>query len=104
VKVELLWWRGCPSYPEAADLLRRVIADRGLDVAVESREVVTEAEAAALGFPGSPTIRIDGLDVDPVSGGDHPSLSCRLYRLEDGRASPVPSRAMIEEALADDAR
>jgi hypothetical protein len=96
MKVELLWWEGCPSYPEARELLEDVLAGRA---DVEMREVRNDEEAAALGFPGSPTIRIDGRDVDPDGAFGPPSLSCRIYHLPDGRVSPVPSREQLEEAL-----
>jgi hypothetical protein len=100
VRIELLFWDGCPSHPEAEALLRDVLAGRGVDAEVEMREVATQAEAEAERFPGSPTIRIDGRDVDPDGAGARPSLTCRIYRLPDGRVSPVPSREQLEEALA----
>jgi hypothetical protein len=99
VKVEVYWWEGCPSTPEALELLGRVLAAEGLDAEVEVREVRTDEEAVELGFPGSPTIRVDGRDVDPVGATARPALTCRIYRLPDGRVSPVPSREQLEEAL-----
>jgi len=48
VKVELLYWSDCPSYPEAQALLEQVIAGRGLDAGVQLREVATEEEARML--------------------------------------------------------
>jgi hypothetical protein len=99
LKIELLYWDECPSYPEAKALLEDVLAKRGIDVPVEMREVETVDDAVALAFPGSPTIRVDGLDVDPDSAHSPPALACRVYRLPDGRASPVPSREQLEEAL-----
>ncbi len=62
------------------------------------REVRTQEEAEALGFPGSPTIRIDGVDVDPAGSGARARLACRIYHV-DGRPSPVPSREQLEAAL-----
>jgi hypothetical protein len=100
VKVELLYWSGCPSHPEAQALLEQVMAGRGLDAGVEVREVATEEEARMLRFPGSPTIRIDGHDVDPGGADARPALTCRIYRLPDGRVSPIPSREQLEEALS----
>jgi hypothetical protein len=100
MKIELLYWRECPSYPEAQQLLEEVLAARGVDEPVEVREVTTDDEAARLSFPGSPTIRIDGRDVDPVGATSPPALTCRIYHLPDGRVSPVPSRKQLEEALA----
>jgi hypothetical protein len=100
-RIEFLYWEGCPSHPEALELLRAVLADNDLTTEVEIREVETYEEAQALAFPGSPTIRFDGRDVDPDGAArTQPGLSCRIYWLPDGRVSPVPSRAQIEEALA----
>jgi hypothetical protein len=99
VTVEFLYWAGCPSHPEARELLEEVLQARGVDVAVDVREVRTQEDARELAFPGSPTIRVDGRDVDPAGAEEPPSLSCRIYRLANGRVSPVPTREQIEEAL-----
>jgi len=99
MKVELLYWDGCPSHPEALELLEDVLAERGIDAVVELRRVETDEEAQALHFPGSPTIRIDGRDVDAVGASSRPALNCRIYHLPDGRVSPIPSREQLEEAL-----
>jgi len=100
MKVELFYWEGCPSHPEALELLEAVLAERGLEVEVERRRVDTDEEAQALRFPGSPTIRIDGRDVDPAGAASRPALNCRIYYLPDGRVSPIPSREQLEEALS----
>jgi hypothetical protein len=48
---------------------------------------------------GSPTIRVNGRDLQPP--GDEPvGLTCRVYRLRDGRISPLPDRAEVREALS----
>ena len=98
-RVELLFWDGCPSHPQALADLRAAMADAGLDPeAVEVREVDTEDEADVERFVGSPTIRVDGEDVEPP--GDEPAgLTCRVYRLRDGRYSPVPDPATVRAAL-----
>ena len=102
-KIEFLYWEDCPSHPEAWQLLQEVMAEEGLDWPVERIEVVGDLEAQRWGFPGSPTIRVDGRDLDPP-GADQMgvALACRVYRLgpdEGGRYSPVPSREMIRRAL-----
>jgi len=76
-RIELLYWEGCPSHPEALALLESVLAEQGVTTVVELREVRTQADAERLGFPGSPTIRFDGRDVDPRGAGETPSLTCR---------------------------
>ncbi len=99
MRIELFYWEGCPSHPEALETLREVLHERGIADEVEVREVRSWEEAEAFGFPGSPTIRVDGRDVDPAGASAPPSLTCRIYRLPDGRVSPVPSREQLEEAL-----
>jgi hypothetical protein len=99
VDVELLYWEGCPSYPEARELLADVLSSRGVEAEIRMRAVTTHAEADELGFPGSPTIRIDGRDVDSVGATAQPALTCRVYYLPDGRVSPIPSREDLEAAL-----
>jgi hypothetical protein len=97
--VELLWWRGCPSWERALSTLREEMSAAGLDPAsVVVREVRASEEADREGFVGSPTIRVDGRDVQPP--GDEPvGLSCRVYRLRDGRISALPDREDVRETL-----
>jgi hypothetical protein len=99
VEIEFLFWEGCPSHPEARQLLDDVLAERGLDAEVKVREVFTQDEAEQLRFPGSPTIRVDGSDVDPDGASARPALNCRIYHKADGRPSPVPTREQLEAAL-----
>jgi hypothetical protein len=97
--VELLFWDGCPSHPRALADLRAAMADLGLDSsAVEVREIDTHEHAMRERFVGSPTIRIDGIDVRPP--GDEPfGLACRVYHRRDGRISPTPDPADVRDAL-----
>jgi hypothetical protein len=99
MRIELLYWDGCPSYPEAKTMLEDVLARQGIDAPVVMHEVHTDEEAEALRFPGSPTIRVDGRDVDQAGAGGRPALNCRIYKLPNGRVSPVPTREQLEAAL-----
>jgi hypothetical protein len=98
-RVELLWWSGCPSWEEAVELVRGEMAAAGLDPErLEVREVHTDGEAEREGFVGSPTIRVDGRDVQEP--GDEPvGLTCRVYRLRDGRISALPDPADLRDSL-----
>jgi hypothetical protein len=98
-QVELLFWDGCPSHPQALEELRAVMIELGLDAdQVLVREVDTERLADRERFVGSPTIRIDGVDVqDP--GAEPVALTCRVYHRRDGRVSPVPDPADVRDAL-----
>ncbi|MQA75315.1 MAG: hypothetical protein GEU88_13395 [Solirubrobacterales bacterium] len=97
--VEVLWWRACPSWREAIELVREEMAALALDPAqLRVTEVRDDAEAVRHGFAGSPTIRVDARDVRPPDE-EAPGLTCRVYRLRDGRISPLPDRADVREAL-----
>jgi hypothetical protein len=97
--VQLLMWRDCPSWEEALALLRDEMEAAGLDPrSLDVREIRTDADAEQEEFVGSPTIRIDGRDLQPP--GDEPvGLSCRVYRLRDGRVSPLPDRDDVRDTL-----
>lgn len=97
-RIELLWWRECPSWNRALAELREEMRALGLDPdSVEVREVATEEDAKCERFVGSPTIRIDGRDIQPTH--EPAGLTCRVYRLRDGRISPLPDRAEVRVAL-----
>ena len=100
MRVELLWWDGCPSTPQALDELKEVLHSEGLDPeSVELRKVESDEQAEREDFRGSPTIRIDGKDVLPSGEGDPVGLSCRVYRLRDGRPSPTPDPEELRDAI-----
>ena len=98
-QVELLWWEGCPSAADAIERTREEMSRAGLEPeALVIREVDNERAAEREAFPGSPTVRVNGRDVAPTD--DQPGgLTCRVYRLRDGRVSAVPDRADVAEAL-----
>lgn len=99
--MELLWWEGCPSSAEAHELVRKAMAEAGLDPgALVSTEIDTDAAAERSGFVGSPTVRIDGRDLQPPEDEEPPGLTCRVYHLRDGRISPLPDPQDLKEALA----
>jgi hypothetical protein len=101
MRVELLFWSGCPSHPKALAELRAAMADSGLDSeTVAIKEIQTEADAARERFVGSPTILIDGVDIRPPGGDEPYGLTCRVYHLRDGRISPTPDPADVRDALA----
>ena len=100
MNVELLWWEGCPSTERALETVRGALSELGLEATeVRTREVRTDDEATELGFLGSPTILIDGVDLVPAADDEPIGLSCRVYRRRDGRISPLPDPDDLREAL-----
>jgi hypothetical protein len=100
-RVEFLWWAGCPSWERGIDELREAMAEAGLDPgAVELHEIESEEDAARESFVGSPTIRVDGVDVAGTAEPDGGSpLTCRVYMRRDGRPSPLPDPEDLRAAL-----
>jgi hypothetical protein len=78
--------------------LRSSIEAEGISTDIEIVRVATDQDAEKFKFIGSPTILVNGQDVDPPAD-PHYALTCRAYSLEDGRISPLPSEAMIRRAL-----
>src|SRR5215212_10205682 len=103
VRVSFLYYEECPSHDLALERLREVMTEEGIPSEVEVIEVETEEQARELRFVGSPTIRVDGQDIDPPNDSRY-ALACRAYRLEDDRISPLPSRDMIRRALSSPAK
>ncbi len=101
MRVSFLFYEECPSHDLALERLREVMAEEGIPDEVEVIKVETEEQVCGLRFAGSPTIRVDGQDIDPPSDSHNSyfALACRAYRLEDGRISPLPSKHMIRRAL-----
>jgi hypothetical protein len=98
VRVSFLYYEDCPSYDLALERLREVMDEEDLPGEVEVVKVETEEQARESRFVGSPTIRVDGQDIDPPSNPRY-ALTCRAYRLADDRISPLPSKDMIRRAL-----
>ena len=97
--IEVLHVQDCPNYPGTLALVQRVLAELGIDAEVRTTLITDQAAAEQARFAGSPTVRIDGRDVEP--GSEPPSeisVGCRLYRLEH-RLAGQPTEGWIREAL-----
>ena len=94
MKVEILYFEGCPNHQPTSERVRAVIRDEGLSAELNEIEVPDAAAAEKFGFLGSPTIRVNGIDIEPalrhVRGG---SFACRRY------PEGIPPTAMIKAAL-----
>jgi hypothetical protein len=95
MRIEVLYVPGCPNFQPAVERIKKVLVSQSLRADIEGIPVNTDAEANALEFPGSPTIRINGADVEP-NRTNASGLSCRLYANSGG----VPSEEMLRAALS----
>jgi hypothetical protein len=99
MKIELLYFDGCPNHEAFLPRLREVLYGEGIEDEVRLRRVESAEQAERERFLGSPTLRIDGRDVDPGAAQRTDfGLKCRLYRTEAGM-SGVPADEWIVQAL-----
>lgn len=100
--VRLWYFADCPNWRLAEQRLRQALAEVGrADAELSLRAVETEAEAAAVGFAGSPTFTVDGVDLFDATA-PAGTLACRMYRTAAGLAG-VPDVADLAAALAENA-
>ena len=96
MKVQLLYFDGCPNWRETDQRLRQALQLVGRDdVQVERIRVSTPEEAEATGFLGSPTVRINGADPFAEPGAAV-GLTCRLYRTSTGLAGAPTIEQLLE--------
>jgi hypothetical protein len=102
MRVEVFYFEGCPNFRPASELLRAVIRQEGIMADVNEIEVPSEASAKDLGFLGSPTIRVNGVDIEPASrNAEATGFACRCY--PGGLPSTEMIRAALREASGDGA-
>lgn len=96
MRIELHYFEGCPSWQVADDRLREALAAAGhADVTVERVLVATPEQAEELGFCGSPTVLLDGVDPFAVPGAAV-GFSCRLYRTPSGLGGSPSVEQLVE--------
>ena len=95
MKIDILYFEGCPNYASTLEIARDVVRDLGADAVVREVEVKSADDASRLRFFGSPTVQVDGEDIDPgVRGRTDYSFSCRVYG-----GTGTPPRDLIERAV-----
>lgn len=99
VDIEFLYWDECPSHERALEILQDVLQTEEVPATVSIRQVETDEDAEMMRFPGSPTIRVNGADIQPTAEEDVVGLTCRAYQTPTGKISPLPPRDLIVEAL-----
>lgn len=95
MRIEVLYIPGCPHHQPTVERVRNVLTSETLEGEVCEVPVNTEGDAQSLGFPGSPTVRVNGRDIEPNRTAA-PVLACRLYANGTG----VPPEDMLRAAIS----
>jgi hypothetical protein len=100
MRIELLYFDDCPNYEALRLRAEQVLVDHGLAEHVELVRIASREEAEANRFLGSPTLRVDGHDIEP--GADERSdfgMKCRIYTSAEDGLRPTPADELISTAL-----
>src|SRR5215467_15307633 len=99
MKIEVLYFDGCPNHKPAIERVRQVMAEEGLSAEVLEVKVSEPSIAQKIGFLGSPSIRVNGLDVEPGARRKRAyGMMCRTYAV-NGQTEGLPSREMLRQAM-----
>ena len=99
MKLEVLYIEGCPNHIAAVERVKDALRQEGLSAEIVEINVRDAASAQSLHFLGSPTVRINGLDVEPAARSSKDfGLMCRTY-VEGSRRTGVPPLELIRNAL-----
>jgi hypothetical protein len=102
MRVELLFTDSDPNYMTARQRLVEVLTEDAFETPIQMIAVSSREDAELLGFIGSPSIRIDGVDI--LSPNEEPvGLQLRRYPPDDdldGPATePLPGKQLIRHAV-----
>ena len=101
MKVEVLYFKGCPNHLPTVERVLETLRGMGLHEKIREIEVDSQDKAEVTAFLGSPSVRINGVDVEPSARGVRAfGLTCRTYT-DDGTRTGLPSRELISAAIAE---
>lgn len=98
MKIQLLYFDGCPSWEAGLKNLRTALKDENLSASIEMVNVADDDDATRLKFLGSPHFRVDGEDLWHEEREIY-SLSCRVYPTSQG-IKGFPTVSMLREQLS----
>jgi len=97
-KVEVLYFEGCPNHAPVKEMVRRILEREKIQAEVRAIEVDDVEAAQTLRFLGSPSVRVNGVDIEPGRENDPPLYGCRTYTVE-GKTTGVPPAEWLVAAF-----
>jgi hypothetical protein len=93
--VRVLYTEGCANTAPTIQRVQDVAREMGITIQVDQVLVTTQDQANVLRFLGSPTVQINGQDIDPAARKATAfGFPCRNYG-----ASGMPSIELVQAAL-----
>lgn len=98
--IEVLYFEDCPNYVSARENVLAVLGELRVNTDIRYIDVRSDADALSHKFLGSPSIRIDGQDIEfPDTQGHEYAMRCRRYHSDEGIIG-YPPKKMIRSAIA----
>jgi len=94
IKIRFLYFENCPNAEPALKLLKETLDEMKVEAEIEIIDIKTLEEAEKYNFLGSPTIQINGVDIEKKRRGEKAVMGCRVYG-----NSGVPPKELIVEAI-----
>ena len=98
MNVEILYFEGCPNHASALGMVRRVLDREKIQAEIRLIEVTNEKDTESARFLGSPSVRVNGVDIEPGRDEDSPFFGCRTYTV-GGKTVGVPPEKLLVDAL-----
>ena len=93
--IEVLYFEGCPHFEPTLSLADEVLSQLGVSAEVRKIEVRSPEDAERVRFLGSPSVRVDGKDIEPgAESRTEYALACRIYG-----DSGLPPRELLVTAI-----
>ncbi len=95
MRVQVLYFEGCPNHRPTVGLVQDVVSELGVAATVEEIEIREPDEAERLRFLGSPSVRVNDVDIEPSARGRTDfAFCCRTFN-----GQGIPPRALVEQAI-----
>ncbi len=91
IKIEIQYFNGCPNSETTLNMVKKFVIESKLQIKFSEVLIETQSAAEEYKFRGSPTILINGKDIDGLEESKTPSLSCRYYK------SGLPTKEDLEK-------
>ncbi len=99
MKIEVLYFDGCPHHLSTVERVKSVLQEEGFQPEVSQIRIADQSAAMALAFLGSPSVRVDGIDVEPDARCSRDfGITCRTYANAEQREG-LPSSTLIRLAI-----
>src|SRR5882762_4300401 len=101
MRIEVLYFEGCPNHKPAVERVQEVLKEEGVSAEVLEVNVNDTSIAQEIGLLGSPSVRVNGLDVEQAARSIREyGMMCRTYFVEGSREG-LPSRELVRQAITE---